>query len=302
MRTKDLSIFQKIEGEAQYECQELHKALAPWSISSAKVAKRCSRNFRWKYIERRDADEGVETKTDATKVGSAMHKIYEDMVEAGYAKEQAREIAVKEQELGSDALESFKTPYDGVDWFMHNFKVLVRNKVLRDGESPKLLEELVQGQRILVEHRFSLDSEFNDLPGDFFNNTGNCFLRGVIDLMLLTKDNGAIILDHKSSPQPFLKHFLSQLGAYTVAAFAMFPHLEWVQCGVHFMPIKTVKFSNLVLRKDFDKEKEKLYYFLSQSANNALEDTYKTGNHCNWCPYINTCKLQRKRKPRKKKS
>lgn len=295
--TIKLSDYEPTKGQEDYHVSQLTRDLAPWSVSRAKTAKRCPLQFKWKYIDKREPDPDVSAEDLALRMGSTMHLLYEHIFN-GLPKKQAYIDAVTEVGLGKDEQESMRPMISCVSWFVDSMKDFISAKV--DTVSDKVrFKELVAKGLIGVEKRFSLDEDFAVIQGNSFNKEGT-FIRGVIDLILLTEDGkGAVIIDHKSAQYTTLKWHQEQLNVYALAALSMYPNIEWVQCGIHFMPKKTLKWNPVVGRDEKESFKRKVHYFLNMAANEALTEEMKIGGHCSkWCPFLSSCKALRKERRR----
>lgn len=288
----DLSTLRPVEGKARWEANDLIAALGPWSVSRAKLAKRCAQHYAWQYLEKRMGDQDIEARDDSMRIGSAMHEIYEDLLKGGTDIDSIYNNAAARQSLTTNERETMEELFVNVGWFMERVHGFVRDRVYPGRNY--YLGELVRDGFLGVEKKFALKQDLS-YTEDYFNNQKQTLVRGVIDLLLFTTDGGAIVLDHKSSRFPNVKHFEDQLRTYTVAILAMYPTVEWVQCGVHFMPLQEVKLTEPVTRDKLESEQRALFYFLTEAANNVLvENKIQVGNHCKWCQYKTTCKALRK--------
>lgn len=287
----DLSQFSPVQGDALYESSPLTRALAPWSISRAKTAA-CPQHFIWKYVEKRQSDPGLDGSDTSSRVGSAMHSVYEHAL-AGLPLKKAREDAIREHKLVTADMVLFQELYAGVPWFLDKFHKLIRSYCLPDPSQGYHIQDLILRGVVGLEKNFSLNSEF-DNARDYYNNAGMTFLRGVADIMLILQNGGCIILDHKSAQFASLKYYEEQMRAYTIAAFALDPNIQWVQAGIHFMALQEVKCMEPVRRSQLASEKRALHYFLNGQANAVLTEEIVVGNRCKWCEFKETCKKKRK--------
>lgn len=300
----DLSKLQPVDGPAKWEANDLITQMGPWSVSRAKLGKRCGLQYEWQYLEKRAPDPEIEARDDSMRIGSAMHEIYEELLKGGENRDHIYDNACREQVLTTNEREKMEELYVNVDWFMGQVHSFIQTRVC-PGRG-YMIGELVRDGYLGVEKKFSLTPDLQ-YTKDYFNNKGNTLVRGVIDLLIFTQDGGAIVLDHKSSRYPNMKIHTEQLRTYTVAVLAMYPQVQWVQCGIHFMPLQEVKFTELVTRAQLEGEQRALYYFLTQSANNILRNAIQVGNHCKWCPFKESCKRIRKthhtvERPQRKKA
>lgn len=286
--TIDLSGIPAVTDDEYYESNPLTEALAPWSITKAKAAK-CPQQFIWQYLDRRESDAGADTTDTSLRVGRAMHEIYESLI-AGGSKQEAKEVAIVKNGITSIDMPLFEELYSHIPTFMDNFRRLVGHFVLEEGQvyNPTIL---VVQETVQIEKRFALDAKFNKHPSGFFGK--NVFLRGVADVIIMTKDGGCIILDHKSAAYASTKYFEDQLRAYIVAAFALFPELKWAQAGVHFMALGEIAMMPPVMRSQVDGEKRALHYYITtQAVKVPTQETVK-GNHCKWCNWRSSCNALR---------
>jgi len=271
----------------------------PWSISKAKTAA-CPQQFIWQYMEKHKKDEGLTTADTALRVGRAMHEIYEGTLKGGDP-ENERQKAIMKNGFMSVDYDLFEDLYKGVPWFMSQIDKFIRHFVQSETQAIDYLD-LVKNRTLLVERRFSLTDEFND-ANDFYNNDHKCFLRGVIDVIIRTNDGkGCIVLDHKSSAYPNMKMVAEQLRAYTIAAFAMFPDLEWTQCGIHFMALQEIKMTAAVTRNQLRGECNAMHYYLTTQAVNVLRQTTDKAYYCKWCSWKTSCNMLRKQQRKEAKA
>lgn len=284
----DISHLKPIPKEEYNQPNDLIRHFAPWSVSRAKMADRCPLQFRWQYLDRRKGDEEIQNDELSLKMGKTMHELYENHFK-GDSKKLAYVKAVQNNKLTRDEQKEMKKMVKGVSWFSEKLTSFVEDKVVKEDETFISLNQLEYSGRLGIEKRFSLDEDFKDT-----GNFGKCFLRGVIDVVMFTKDNGAVILDHKSSSYPSLKFFKTQLRIYAAAILANYPHLDWVQCGVHFMPLQQIKLDTVIYRDSFDSLKRGVYFYLSNAANSVLQNELRIANHCKWCQYRESCKKLRR--------
>jgi RecB family exonuclease len=271
-----------------YALSALVKKLGPWSVSKAKMAAKCPLQFNWHYVDKRPTDKDIETQDLSVRMGSTMHLLYENLL-SGDSKKEAYVKAVTNTKLTTEEQRSMKPMVDGVKWFSETIEEFLKEK--RAMEGPILIPELLRDGHVGVERKFAL-KECLSTPSNFFDN--DSLLRGVIDMIIHTKDNGALVLDHKSASFANLKFFKTQLSVYALATLVQYPELEWVQCGVHYMTLKQIQLAPVVHRKDIESLRRGVFYFLSTAANEALSRQIRVGNHCKWCAYRESCKDLRK--------
>ena len=305
MTKKELEELEKVDGGAQYSASDLTRGFAPWSISRAKVGAKCALQFIWQYIEKLPSDVTLNKDDSATRIGSAMHEIYEIMLTSEwhnhdvYKKtlDSAYELVIRKYKITSTERDIMQELFDNVEWFMSAARDVLTSRV---APSSYRVGELLRDGLLGIEKKFGLDADLNN-SHDFFNNSGTTFLRGVIDFMVKTHDGGALVIDHKSSRYASNKYHEEQLRAYAIAAFALYPEIKWVQCGIHFMPLREVKWNPIIFRSNLNGEKRALHSFLTGAANNILEGDLSIGSHCKWCVYKERCKALRKERRKAKK-
>ncbi len=189
---------------------EAARALAPWSVSKAKLAKTCPLAWKLKY-----RDHLPEVTTLPTRVGTAAHSVLEH-VERGETIEAALEAARLEHDLSSDELTGMIPFLAGIRRFAETIaEFRARTAIARE----------------LCEERLGLDENLE--PAGFSDDA--TFFRGALDLGFVLEDGRIAIVDHKTSKKKDLKWHSEQLRSYAILALAHFQDLRKVWPAIHFV-------------------------------------------------------------------
>lgn len=249
--------------------------LAPWSTSMVQTAMTCPRAFHKKYIEHAKAER---EDAAATTVGTVVHKILEIAVQEVPVMKAVRGAlelyelteSVREEVLTfRDAIEDFMR---GLDQFKQTYKV----------------------KKIYPERRIAITKDFKETK---FWDKKNGLFRGVLDLTILTGDDRAVVIDHKSGAVKPMTQFQAQLEGYAVMLEATVPRLKASRSAIHFVGSdpgpenkRTVWARELPAEFIRNTLRKQLIQRLADAANHVSKnDKPKTSWLCNYCGFEPSC-------------
>ena len=253
---------------------------APWSYSMANLAHNCPFAFHRKYVlrERPTAPERIEGK-----IGSIVHSILEWCV-MGMTVDQAFE----------KSLEVYDMLYE-VEIAVQNFRVPV-TEFIKGLERWKKAHNVVQ---VFPEKKLGLTKDFKTT--DYRNKKGDCLIRGIIDLTLLTGNKRAVIIDHKTGAKKTLDTYDHQVGVYSLMVDALASGLRGVRTAIHYVGAnRNRKGSRTEWQPEYPVEvvrsrfREDITQWLNKAAESAESTTDpKSGWMCGWCGYQPVCPLKK---------
>jgi hypothetical protein len=244
----------------------------PWSISKAGVVSKCSQQYEYKYGPLRRTYIEETSSSEESRIGIAVHQALEFSLDRIPVK-QAFQFAADKNELTTNEVEKIKSFYDQVTRFV----AFIERFKAKYGVKP---------QNVLIEYRMGLSPEFKHTS---FNDDSGLF-RGVIDLMMITEQGDAVIIDHKTGKQKEMSMYEDQCKAYCILALALRPELKGVQTAINFVQTDQVKWNSRVTAETI---REKYYPwlvdFLTQACA-ALQNPPQPneGWWCGWCGYKDT--------------
>jgi CRISPR/Cas system-associated exonuclease Cas4 (RecB family) len=262
---------------------------APWSISKADVIERCSLQFDYKYVQKKEEI----ALGAAARMGQAVHTTLEHMLKPIQPIDMAEETLFRDN--ANRAFEHSKAFHgltqdeiDELDSFRENVETFARRMVkmrAKYNAPPPLLESkwgmMLDGSR-----------------AEFFNNKG--FLRGVVDFGLIIPhpegDNSLVIIDHKSGKLKPIEEYTRQLRSYCVMALSQVPNLRGVQTGIHFVKTGQTFMNSYATRETI----AETYYpyiieeIITAAAKLAHPPRPSPSWHCNWCGYASICPAKNK--------
>lgn len=247
---------------------------APWSPSMASTAINCPHAFSLRYVRK---EKRVEPESLDSQVGTVVHAILEWVaqgaeVDTAFAK----------------ALEGFHLPHEG-QLMVQTYRDAVADfkKGLQDFDKQFGIHQ------IYIEKKIALTPEFT--LTEFFNKKG--LVRGVMDLVLITRDKRAVIIDHKSGALKPIDKYKEQTEAYAVFIDRLVAGLQGVRIAIHYVGAdpningkRTVwapEYNMEVVRTQF---RENLIQYLTKAAE-AVESSDEPNKCwlCNYCGYQPIC-------------
>lgn len=185
--------------------------LAPWSVSKAKLVRTCPLAWKLKYVDGLpDATSDV-----ITRVGVAVHAVLERTTR-GDAIEPALTAVSGELALTSGELAGLRRFLPGIAAFGRTLAAFRSASAIRHE---------------LCEQRIGVTADLR--PTNF--RAPDAFFRGTWDLGFVLADGTVAVIDHKTGRKGDLRWHAAQLRAYAVLAQAVFPALERVWPGIHFV-------------------------------------------------------------------
>lgn len=255
----------------------------PWSVSKADALIRCPSLYYRKYMRKLEES----TKHPSSKVGSAVHSVLEHLL-LDHTRD-VRELcanSVREHRLTSEEQRTVETKLSDITSFV--------SRIRRFKEANGVTKEL-------MEHKCAIGVDFNGVP---FQDNKKALLRGVLDHMMITKDNIAIVIDHKTGRKKAIQEHATQFFAYMLLVAANFD-VAGVQCAINYVGDEQLSWfkkpngdAGVWLREDIYRLRTWLTHYLNTNAHElsllAQCDEVaeaKTSQHilCGWCGYLNDC-------------
>jgi RecB family exonuclease len=247
---------------------------APWSPSMASTAINCPQAFAFRYKKKQKR---VEPESLDSKVGTAVHGILE-WVAQGVAVDKAF----------AQAIEAYPLPHEG-QMLIQTYRDAVADfkKGLEEFDRKFGIHELMTEKKIALTPDFTLTK--------FFDKGG--LVRGVIDLVVITKTKKVVIIDHKSGAVKPIDLYQTQTEAYAVFIERLVNGLEGVRIAIHYVGAdpningkRTVwapEYNMEVVRTQF---RENLIAYLLKAAE-AVADSEEPHKCwlCNYCGYKPIC-------------
>lgn len=186
---------------------------APWAITKVGLVEQCAWRFTQKYVLKRW---DVEQPGPEARMGVAVHKYLEARLQ-GRPPREALQLAEHNGELTSDEYEALLTRRDGMESFV------VRIEAFRKKQG-------ISQRGVLTEKELAVRVDFSATG----YKSADAFLRGSIDLALVTPRGELIIIDHKSGVEKPIEEHDLQCRAYAVFAVANMPFIRSVQTAIHY--------------------------------------------------------------------
>lgn len=240
----------------------------PWSPSKAALLSQCTKAFEYRYILR---TKGLESGTES-KIGTAVHRAQElilDGIEARIAIEQA---IIESKNLTTSEIETVKSFTPAIINFKKKLEQFMRKHPVT---------HIYKEKKLAINRDFKI-CEYED---------PDCFIRGNIDLLLVTESNHLVILDHKTGKKRPLEKHSTQLDIYTILGLVNFPTALGAQSAIHY-----VGYNN-----DVDwgparskAQAEKVLYpwlqsYLTDQAQRLERIEATITPLCKWCGYRTIC-------------
>lgn len=250
------------------------QAHAPWSVSKAGVIKNCSLQFSFRYEQKLPA---IDEPAAATNVGTVVHKALEFSL-LGTPVSQAFDMAVVTTDITSDEEEEVHLFFEQVEDFTRRINLFKK-------------QHGVKKHNFLIEAKWGFS--YPDLRMmEFFSS---CFMRGAIDLCMVTRGGRAVVIDHKSGAQLSMDTYEPQLRIYCLMVLARYPNIKSVQTGINFTMLNDLKFnppvSAEVIRKEYVPW---LLDFMTESCQGLLSEPTHAAEKawfCDYCNYRSACPL-----------
>lgn len=270
---------------------ELARQYAPWSMSKAKLAVNCGLAFNLRYIKRVKAT--AKPKSPKGKIGRAVHSALENFLKTpDDLKKCLHEAAMREYLTVNETEEIVAMAHNMVNFQRrlesykkrHNVEEMLieRRFGLREDNTPtKFWGEPIEGEK-----------DFRGRPKK------DVFFRGVWDLALRA-DNKFIVIDHKSGSAPktrkdAFKRYEEQLKLYAVASLFLFPEIELVQAGLHYIQDENIVWADTYPREHIKDTLVPWYYdFLNRAAARTTDNKPHRGWACSFCEFTDRCPLQK---------
>jgi len=252
---------------------------APWSMSKAEAALRCSHRFKLKYVERNRGTEPPDQ--TATRIGKAAHAALEDAL----LKKSDLKTALQRSSLRHDLT---SVEMDELFAMAHNI-----SEFLRKLDEFKTKHDVTEQA---VEVKFALNSDL--VPTDYWdhNKDSRVMFRGVWDLCLRAQGKYLIIIDHKSGAIRDIATHADQLKMYAIAGLHVFPNIIGVQAGLNYL--QSDEGVNWEKLRSAERIKQELLpwfvKFIEDAAASAETDIPKSGWWCPYCEYTKTCPLKQR--------
>ncbi len=242
-------------------------ALAPWSVTKAKLTKTCPLAWKYKYRDRLP-----ERPTLVTRVGVGAHGVLERL-ERGETMEQAIEGATGEHHLSPEERAGIERFVAGMRAFMETLaRFRARSAITRE----------------LCEAKLGLTTGLS--PTEF--HARDVFFRGAWDLGFVLADDRVAIVDHKTGKKSDLKWHAAQLRSYAVMALAHFPRLKKVWPAIHFIGDAEVVWGRATLAEEIrDGVRAWFVAWINEAAEraNAPDPQPVVTRFCDFCSYRPIC-------------
>ena len=249
------------------EFTEATHALAPWSVSKAKLVRTCPLAFHYKYREKRPEPPSL-----ITRVGVGAHAVLEH-VERGEPVPDALAHAVAEHGLSEPEIAGMQRFLGGIERFADT---LVRFRA----DTPI--------HRELCEEKLGLRADL--VPTKFFAD--DVFFRGAWDLGFVLADQRVALIDHKTARKKALRWYAEQLRCYAIMALAHFPALRKVCSAVHFIGDAEVVWAPAHSAEEIrDRLRAWFVGWLNDSADRASRPDPQpvVSKFCSFCGYRPIC-------------
>lgn len=185
---------------------------APWAVSKVSMLELCPKQFHLQYIEKIKPG----PKSSASLVGTIIHSILEEGLKnpnvALYEFAQSACVEAKLMEADIAKVLSLIPP--------------VRSYIERTNEFIKKTGVYIHDLEKKLAISFALEK------AEFFDKDNN-LVRGILDQVMITKDQIAILVDHKSGKKKKIDEYGVQCNVYRILICAAYPQVRGVQCGIH---------------------------------------------------------------------
>lgn len=247
---------------------------APWSYSKINLARTCPLAFHKRHILHERAVDVAQ----ATTVGTVVHSILE-WTDNGASIDTAFTRAGEVYDLTYEAALEVETFRDAVhDWV----------------QGIKIFCEMQEVQTKFCEKKIALDGDFNITS----YKAKNCFFRGNVDLILLTRRGKGVVIDHKSGVVKKIDYHKEQLEMYCIMVDALQKNLSAVRPAIHAAGAeKNARGSRMSWLPEYSVKdirtrcRNNLIKLVTEASDVAADPNPqpKTGWMCNFCGYQTTC-------------
>lgn len=254
------------------------ESLGPWSYSKYKSLKKCPFQFFLKYLLKVKVPENQLIQTDpvSANVGKAAHAVLEDIV---LGKNLDKTLSKVKQEYLDKGLLNSETwqKVEALEYNISRFKDRIHSFNLANPV-----------KRILTETRMGVDRNWEQTG--FFS--GNVWIRGVIDLVLILESGDAVILDHKTGGGAGgVKNYEEQLDWYKILLHKGIMPVTGAQTGVHFIGEGEVVMASYTPASDIESKIRNSIEMSLEGAIEMLKDKgyfkHVRGGYCKWCEFDN---------------
>lgn len=263
------------------------EGLSPWSYSRFKALTKCPFQFFLKTVAKVRIPEEAAEQDDPTSanVGKAAHRVLE-LAMSGMKQDSAYELARVEFCEPTPLEEGSKKP-DLTHEQWEEFVVPLNYNISRFVERIEAFGRTQKIKKIHTELKVAISRDKK--PVHF--NSGDAWLRGVIDLVIELDNSDILPLDHKTGAIGSIKPYEPQLDWYKVMFHFGVQRVKGAQAGVHFIKEGELKTGDYTLAVDIE---NKILNTIDMSLEGALESVKETGRfkhvrgyYCKWCEYDN---------------
>ena len=246
---------------------------APWSLSKAHTAIRCSFKFKLQYIERLKI-KGL-PRARSTMLGIAAHEALEWTLRGKHSLQEALRRAAIKSELTSVEM-------DDLFALSHNIGLFLQ-RLDKFKETKSVTEQF-------VEYRFALTEELN--PTEYWGK--DVFFRGVWDLCLRAREKYLIIIDHKTGYVGGIETHKDQLNMYAIAGLHTFDNIRGVQSALNYIQDESgVTWADMHSAQYIEETLTPWFVkFINRAAEAAEGTKAKKGFWCSYCEYTEQCPLK----------
>ncbi len=251
-----------------------------FSPSKLKVLQKCPLQYYLKYIVKYTPEITPTNDTTARDAGKTLHSILELAVK-GIELDKAVSASKEINEIDEAFWEANVAPHlENVETFL--------TKLEKFNNAHGIV-------KIQTELKVGVTRDWKKTT--FFDP--NVFMRGVIDLLLVGTDR-AFIIDHKKggNSEWGLKNYMDQLNVYKPFTLALYPDIEFVAAGIHFIEEGAVS-----LEPDFSPKEHivksiiPLIEYNVSEAEKAVRETgyfkHYRGPHCKYCDFNDDCSAKK---------
>jgi len=252
------------------ESTELTRKYVGWSSSKADTAAQCAMRFNRQYVQK--VREGLPRKNSDALVGTAVHSIVE-IVLAGRKVTGAMNSVLRDSALTNDEVDRITAYAPNIEKFLKRYKIYTQKHACKIPLLEKKLGVTITGKAT-----------------PYFGK--DLFLRGVLDLCLLFKDNKtAVIIDHKTGGTRDLSYYTKQFDSYVLLMKANYPELQKIKIGINFLKEGILPFSKGVIDvTDIEPLLNKVINNINSASANLTDlDKTTVSKLCNWCSYKHIC-------------
>ena len=274
-------------------------SLQPWSATKVKRAKKCPFSFHACHVEKEKEVHKVMPSTSAANVGIGIHSIIEEVLN-----EYPRDIdpttdmhvlyEVTEKAVASVAKDPQLTEQEKLDIaLMSDSAREVCTRVLN-------FIYLNPGSKIFMEEELAFNKNF--VLSDYKNKM-ETFFRGKMDLLIVTPNGNAAILDFKTGQWAKLKDNGMQLKTYELLlAFCLVDRLveegvaecKSVTSGIANIPNERIEWdAKRPITYVKDQGRSSLVKQINAVSDEVFEKKIKRGSHCDPCGYKHLCGSRR---------